>query len=211
MVLDFIFKKRPEEQRLANLHLAVSSSFSRVRQDTTRIFQWLDYLHTQNAEQQKVISQLQHELKFAPKSSEDIRRIVDNYYSFESLFRRLEDTEKKLIQLEERQRVPQHFSATSERQEEPVKTPTQLQRKIVQRITRNSKEYIKSIMLSMINKYSKVSAYELREMVVEEQGLCSKSSFYRILEELEREKNLGVIFEGKEKVFLPSAETQARG
>ena len=80
MVLNFIFKRKAQEEdtRLANLHLSVSSSFSRVKQDTGRIFQWLDYLHSQNQDQQRIISRLQQELRFVPKSNEDIRRIVDS-------------------------------------------------------------------------------------------------------------------------------------
>ena len=39
-------------------------------------------------------------------------------------------------------------------------------------------------------------------MIVEEQGLCSKSSFYRLLEEIEQEPDIGVIKEGKEKHYI---------
>ena len=77
-----------------------------------------------------------------------------------------------------------------------------IKEKIIKRITKNSKDYIKSIILSYIKKYSKITALQLKEMVVEEQGLCSKSSFYRLLEELEEEPELGVIKKGKEKHYI---------
>jgi hypothetical protein len=77
-----------------------------------------------------------------------------------------------------------------------------LRDKIVQRITRNSKEYLKGLIMSMITKYGKISALQLREMLVEEQGLASKSSFYRLLEELEEENAVGVIHDGKEKLLM---------
>jgi hypothetical protein len=38
-------------------------------------------------------------------------------------------------------------------------------------------------------------------MIVEEQGLASKSSFYRLIEELEDEGQATVISDGKEKVL----------
>ena len=39
-------------------------------------------------------------------------------------------------------------------------------------------------------------------MVVEEQGLCSKSSFYRLLDEIEEEPEIGVMKKGKEKHYI---------
>ena len=77
-----------------------------------------------------------------------------------------------------------------------------IKEKIIKRITKNSKDYIKSIMLSYIKKYGKITALQLKDMVVEEQGLCSKSSFYRLLEELEEEPEIGVIKKGKEKHYI---------
>jgi hypothetical protein len=79
-----------------------------------------------------------------------------------------------------------------------------LQDKIVQRITRNSKEYLKGLILNMITKYGRISALQLREMIVEEQGLASKSSFYRLIEELEDENAVVVVSDGKEKVLSPA-------
>ena len=47
-----------------------------------------------------------------------------------------------------------------------------------------------------------MSALQLKEMVVEEQGLCSKSSFYRILEEIESLDEIVTIKKGKEKHYM---------
>ena len=42
-------------------------------------------------------------------------------------------------------------------------------------------------------------------MIVAEQGLCSKSSFYRILEEIENLEEVDVINKGREKYYLYKA------
>ena len=63
--IKLVFEERSEEHNPAkydNLHSAVSLSFARVREDTSRIFEWLDYLHSQNIEQQKLIHLLKKEL-----------------------------------------------------------------------------------------------------------------------------------------------------
>ncbi len=69
-------------------------------------------------------------------------------------------------------------------------------------IARGSKPYLKSVIVSLVSKWGKISAVQLREMIVEEQGLCSKSTFYRLLEELEKEKALSRIYSGREKIYL---------
>ena len=55
---------------------------------------------------------------------------------------------------------------------------------------------------STIQKYESISSLKLREIVVEEQGLCSKSSFYRLLTELEDSGEVDVARQGTEKLYL---------
>ena len=81
--------------------------------------------------------------------------------------------------------------------------------KIISRIVKNTKGYIKNIIMSYIKKYNTIAALQLKEMIVHEQGLCSKSTFYRLLEELEQEADIGVIKEGKEKKYIAKVPIQA--
>ena len=80
-----------------------------------------------------------------------------------------------------------------------------LKEKLIKRITKNSKQYVKGIILSYIRKYENVAALQLKEMVVDDQQLCSKSSFYRLMEELEQLEDIGVVREGKEKRYFMKA------
>ena len=90
---------------------------------------------------------------------------------------------------------------------EPVRqSVSALKERILKRIAKNSKEYIKSVVRGVISKYGRISALQLREMIVEEQGLCSKSSFYRILEELEQENAMLLASRGKEKVYVSASK-----
>jgi Fe2+ or Zn2+ uptake regulation protein len=92
-----------------------------------------------------------------------------------------------------------------EKKKEDIKS--NLKEKMLKHIARNSKDYIRNTILSLIRRYEKISGFKLKEIIVEEQGLCSKSSFYRILEELEKEKGIDVVKEGKEKVFFAKIHT----
>mgnify|MGYP001573817625 CR=1 FL=1 len=89
-------------------------------------------------------------------------------------------------------------------------TFSKLQHKLLKRIAKHSKPVVKSSILTLIRKYGRIAGTELREMVVEEQQLCSKSSFYRLLEELEKEGAIEAVSEGKEKMFFDALKTKNR-
>ena len=60
----------------------------------------------------------------------------------------------------------------------------------------------------MIQKYGDITALKLREMLVEEQGVVSKSSFYRILEELEKDDLIDMVRVGKEKHYFAAKKVR---
>jgi len=197
------------DEKVQQIDKRVADSFDRVKEDTQNIYDWLQYLHEENqsltaelAEHKRLVEAhkaeiraLRDELRELPLTREAIKKVVDSHYDFEGLIKRIRELEQRLSQVAQRRQAPVR--------EEPVRAAKRnLQEKIVKRITRHSKEYVKGMVLNLVQRYGKVSALQLREMVVEEQGLCSKSSFYRILEELEKEGVLGVISSGREKVYL---------
>ena len=81
--------------------------------------------------------------------------------------------------------------------------------KLIQKVAKNSHDYIKAMIISYIKKYEKISAFQLREMVVEEQNLISKSTFYRIIEEIESMEEISTIRQGKEKIYLSKLKKPA--
>lgn len=201
------------EKKLGMMNEVLKKSFANVKRDTANIFQWLNYLYRKNLEQERLVRQLQTELSYMPKTREDVRKIIDDYYSFESLVGRIRELGLKVEELSQRQPVVERvvqqapresidFSHIEKRLEKLEQKKMSIKEKIIQRLTRNSKEYIKSTMLSYIRKYERISALQLKDIVVEEQRLCSKSSFYRLLEELEQLEEVGVIKQGKEKHYL---------
>lgn len=206
------WKKDDTEKRLRQMNELLKKSFANVKRDTANIFQWLNYLYRKNLEQGQMIRKLQMELSYIPKTREDIRRIIDDYYSFESIIKKIRELNEKIDDLARNQHiekpvyqpVPAHvdLSHIEKRIERLEQKKATIREKIIKRLTRNSKEYVKSVMLSYIRKYERISALQLKEMVVDEQNLCSKSSFYRLLEEIEQLEDIGVIKEGKEKHYI---------
>lgn len=237
-------KKKESPSELVQLRSLLSDSFKNVQKDTAYILHWLNYFYNRSLQQESQISQLRQELDHIPKSSADIRKIVDGFYSYEPVLRKVRELNGKVDELrnsqndlqsshhelarkhstirpeldtlkeELRSRIAskkpevQHNITVSEmdrlarRLEKLESKKATIKEKIIRRITKNSKDYIRSIVLSYIKKYSRITALQLKEMVVEEQGLCSKSSFYRLLEELEEDPEIGVIKKGKEKHYI---------
>ena len=186
--------------KIDNLKKNVSNAFSKVKEDTTILYQWIEHLSSQNQQFQATIEELRREVRLLPKTDQEIRNIVDKHYSFDNLFLRLDELENRVVSVERGHSVRLPIERTNTPQK--IKENRQnLQETIVKRISKNSKDYIKNILLSLVNKYQNIPGSQLKEMVVEEQKLCSKSSFYRLLEELEKDEKIGVISSGKSKFF----------
>ncbi|MBI4452386.1 hypothetical protein HY637_03080 [Candidatus Woesearchaeota archaeon] len=214
--------ERPEK-KFVQINELLKLSFGNVKRDTINIFKWLNYLYRKNMEQEQLIRQMQLELSYVPKTREEIRRIIDDYYSFEGMMSKMRELAAKVEELakfqQQRPEAPQPQSLVvsqkdyprhlqnelgilQERLEKLEQKKLSMRERIAKRITRNSKEYVKSVIISYIRKYERISAFQLKEIVVEEQSLCSKSSFYRLLEEIEHLDEVGVIKQGKEKHYL---------
>lgn len=215
------------EKKLQQMNDILKKSFSNVKSDTTNIFQWLNYFYRKSLQQEQLIKELKLELSYIPKTREDIRKIIDDYYSFESVMGRIRDVSVKVEELIKREHVTKEstdrttplgvvhpevpkelqfdISSIQRRLDKLEQKKLSMKEKIIKRLVKNSKEYVKSVILSYIKKYERISALQLREMVVDEQNFCSKSSFYRLLEELEQLEDVGVIKQGKEKHYISKA------
>jgi hypothetical protein len=223
-MFEWLWKKGNDE--------AIAQSFAKVRQDTDALYQWVSFLYAQNqqlVEQTSVLKRLTeeqklslHELKVTvnhiPKTADEIRRLVDMHYSLDPVLSRMKHIEQKLELIEMRKEREHHSQSVSsapkpqvhEVPEPVVKKPQEaIREKLIRKFARNGKEYVKNLINSMVHKYGKVGALQLREIIVEEQGLCSKSSFYRILEEMEAENLLHVVSKGKHTVYVPVASKEA--
>ena len=154
-----------------------------------------------------------------PKTREDIRRVIDDYYSFEGIMKKINELNSKVDELWKAQmnaekhslqpqikpivsEMPVELSSIEKRLDRLEQKKASIKEKLIKRITRNSKEYVKGVVVSYIKKYGEISALQLKEIIVDEQNFCSKSTFYRLLEEIEQSEEIGVIKRGKEKSYL---------
>jgi hypothetical protein len=134
------------------------------------------------------------ELSFMPSKIESMKKEIDEHVSkphtAPAVEKRLDEVQEKLKTIVVK------------------KSPKD---KLIEKVAKSSHDYLKAMVLSYIKKYGKISAFQLREMVVDEQNLTSKSSFYRILEEIEKEEqDITILREGKEKVYLPNLKKPAQ-
>jgi len=193
------------EKKLSQMQSLLIKSFTNVKNDTQKLFQWMNFLYQKNLEQENHIKQLKLELEYIPKKPEDIRKIIDSYYSFDNITERIKLISEKVDNLKSVQPkiYPQTHPAIHEIEQRLAQLEEQKQatirEKVVKRVTRNSKEYVKSLILSYIRKYTQISSLQLKDMIVYDQGLCSKSSFYRLLDDIETMEEIGTIKKGREK------------
>ncbi len=198
----------------------------KMRQDTTALYQWVEYLYRLNltqhttmnslheknehltkiidelkahaGEHKKLIGELHEKVHTTKMSSEEIRSLIDGHQGLDQLRTRVHAIEQKVS--------VQHTSAV----ESERSSQLPLKEKILRRISRNSKEYIKGVIRGLIFKYGRISALQLRDIVVDEQGLCSKSSFYRLLDEVETDEGIAMEQDGKEKEYSTRVVQKSR-
>ena len=92
-------KNKKIETGLVRLHGLLTNSFQNVQKDTSYILGWLNYLYHKNLQQEQLIKQLQEQLDYVPKSKEEIRKIVDEYYSYEHILSRIKELDERLENL----------------------------------------------------------------------------------------------------------------
>ena len=189
----------------------VKKSFDNVKKDTSALFDWVNFLHQKIQEQEDLIKQQQKYLR-------SLHQYLNTNMITETHVKKLIDQPQKNVNLLHHQiRIihkkldvmaslhDHHHTKINElhaRISSPEKKSSALKEKLIKNIARNSKTYVKNAIISYIEKYPEISALQLKELVVDEQHLCSKSSFYRLLQELENKQKVMVVKKGKHKNFL---------
>lgn len=212
------------------LQEALKVSFEHVKNDVKNLQAWVHHLNQQNNYQHQVSEHLRTQIgrleqqrdKAFRLTRTEIRDLIDRYYSLEPVIDRIKrleaevakkerppmalpeqkqdlspiieklaDISSKMAQLEHRRAPEPRIQAQT----------SHLKEKVIREVARRSKDYVKNVIHNLIQKYEKASGLQLREIVVEEQKLVSKSSFYRLLQELEDERRIAVLHRGKEKIY----------
>ncbi|MBD3318781.1 hypothetical protein GF342_02640 [Candidatus Woesearchaeota archaeon] len=204
------------QKKVDDLHAQVKSSFAKVRtdmdgvqkelaqakKDNQNLFRWVQYLREQNNAHRSTINRVVKAQRDSLGRAEVIH-ILRSEYPVDRQLERIEAFERRMARMEtllEEARRPKIVPVEVPKVSERPRT-SNLQQKIVQNVSRKSKEYIKKTLLSLLAKYERISGTSLREIVVDEQKLCSRSSFYRLLEELVKEGLIDVVSSGRERVF----------
>ena len=117
--------------------------------------------------------------------------------------------EARLMALEKRREMPDVSARLEsiERRLVMLERRHPLSEKVSQKVMANSKQYVKRLVLDLVEKYGIMSAFDVKKIVVDEQKLCAKSTLYRILRELEQEGMVGSLWQGKEKAYKALAIT----
>lgn len=218
------WKKWVTNQQLEAVQSSIKHSFTKVKgdmdsvhRDMDSVHQWLNYLYQQNyelysrisqlsrvaSEQKSAIKELENELSSIPKSPEDIKKIVDSYYSFENLIGRINALSQRIDILSATRPAYEQTQISQLKQRvESIKPKTTMKEKIIKRLTKNSREYVIRTIISYIKRYNSISSTKLKEIIVEDLNLASKSSFYRMMDDIDNMEEISVVKKGKERHYF---------
>ncbi len=165
----------------------LKKTFSNIKTDISVNSKEIERLHSYNRKLEMQLMQLTNEIK-------DLKREITNKISVEKssleVAQKLADIEKKLDQ---------------------AKAPEKgLTAQIMRRVSRNKKRIVKKKIVDIATT-QELALAELKEIVVDEQALCSKATFYRYFEDLKKKGVLSTIsVDDINMVVVPEAETSIR-
>ncbi len=198
-----------------------------LNKNISKFTEWISYFQQKNKEQDNRLAEIERKLS-ERQDPDQIQYVFSRINDLEgSRFggeerSRLNYVYQKIHELEQKGDSREHISVLSNNQmhilnkireleaklENSERRPVQqnvsvrsAHEKIVKKVVQKSKDYIKNSVLNLIKKYENITGSQLKEIIVEEQGLCSKSSFYRILDEIEQEEKIKSERNGREKVY----------
>jgi len=180
---------------LQRFHSAVSNAFFRVKEDINHLFTWITFLNERTKTQESKLLDLESKYALLSKQIDQLTAQL-NSLSLNQKQSQSQDPNLKPIleritfildQLQNKQSKPISTAQAQERQRKKLKSELQAKERIAKRIVKHSKDYIKNLILNLLTRYPGSTAFQLKEIIVDEQALCSKSTFYRLLAELEKE------------------------
>jgi hypothetical protein len=180
-----LFTKQKHD--MSRLHYILKLAFERVKSDMQNIFHWINYFHQKHQHHDERLAKIEQQLA-SPRR--EIEYAGPSQEAVDNLRGRIEELHMRLDRMETNQPAPREA----------------LKERLLRKISKNSKQYIKSVILGTIKKYGRITGPQLKEIIVEEQGLCSKSSFYRLLQEIEQESGISSFLDGKEKTYFFKTE-----
>lgn len=218
-----MFFQRKEERHLEHRQ---NSLFEKVREEMSLLTQWLHYFykkndehdirlrlleqhaHSKKGDSEKVASLEKQHQHIVSQLTQTQRRLHIVLEAQEPLLKKLEELEKKMHHADSGKLAEVHKRISLLEQKGPHSTPHTAKQRLAEKVAKKSKEYIKHTICALITKYGRIAGLQLREIVVDEQHLCSKSTFYRLLQELENETSIGSLREVKEKFYFAQLEKE---
>lgn len=221
---------KAHSEKVLRHHNSLFATVQELRKLALSQHHHLKNLYQKIASQSLEIAGMKTDIESSRLSKEKVREIIDEVLGLDSLNQSIQATQEEIAELRKHhsellrshlelaqkhhefaavqaQALPQQqprleMKELTEKLGRLVERRSLAHEKILKKIAKNTKAYVHTIALSLIKKYGQRTASQLKEMIVDEQGLCSKSSFYRLLEEIEQDPDIAVIREGREKKYL---------
>src|SRR3989338_11710257 len=102
----FFRKQSNAEKQIEQLKSILASSFNNVKRDSQTIFEWINFLHRKNQRQEQVIASLARQLDYMPKTRQEIKQIIDYYYSHDHILKKIQDLNERVDSLFHLKNIP---------------------------------------------------------------------------------------------------------
>jgi hypothetical protein len=203
-MFDWLFGRKEDDGGHAEKVRRLEEKLHRLEKENDAFSQWIRYLHEQHQHHRRKLEDHEFKLSRHPNRAE-ITGLIAQSGTVSEIAARLRRIEEQVRDGELRKSLKSETKPVLAVPPAPsARAVSYLQEKMLRNAARYSKDIIRSKILDLIRKHRQISALQLREMIVDEMGLCSRSTFYRVLEELgkDKESELSAVLRKRMKIFL---------
>jgi len=179
------------------LHKSHNEHVALTRKDVQNINQWLSYLYKHNNELHKYLREL----------VENVMKLKDGYEKINTKIGEILEKSEKIgsSTYQVRTRYEPKYEPKSEPEpgESEQKKKSGFEQKILNQIKPIRKDYIIQQIMGLVSK-GKYTTKEIERIIVDEKGLCGRTTFYSYIKELKLKKEIEYQEKGQKKVLTTS-------
>ncbi len=180
---------KEEDERWEHLDNALTHTFGKVKQDTQNLFAWVSYFHQHMLAHRRETHALS--LKFE-EQDRHMAQLKNEIALLQQKVQLIDAKPAQIVQITDQVRTKYEPSTEQIRTESEPNTNqkrSNFETRILHRILKKKKPYIMQKIMESIDE-NELSTKELERVIVDEKGLCGRTTFYDYLRELRIKKQV---------------------
>ncbi len=103
------YKEKQNALSISKIHSFLSLAFTKVKQDMMQVTNWMQYFQKKHEQHDYRLDMIEQQLSYMPKSPQEIKQIIDSYYSYDHILNRIHEFNQRLDEIEHKKNKPKQI------------------------------------------------------------------------------------------------------